>query len=484
MLSIDTVLLRKKGRKKMKKRKILYLFPIAALFLSGCTFQEGFATAKQWVGQNVYFPFRDWIVGLTKDEKEEVKEEEKQSEQTTPSGDQGSEQSSGSEGQGQTPGGSEGGSGEQGQGGGGSGEQGQSSGGSGEQGQGGGQVTPPEVVPGDGTAEHPYSVSEARAVAEETATEETYIKGFIYKIDSFNSTYSSITYWISETGLGKTSAKDGVQIYSGKGIGGAAFASVADLSLGDSVVVKGQLKLFGGNTVELDKNNELVSRTSSVVESVAISGTPQTEYYAGVAYNHDGLSAIATYENGATVDVSAESTCAWAISKETAELNDEPISINATFGGHTSDPVVVTVTVVQPADDTYYPATMTKGTSAYDDGTVNDEPCIKIGTSSKGGDMTITVGAGATQLRLYAVAWKGVTGLSLNITAPTGVTTDPTSIALTADDGATASSPFTIANVESYLFTISLSGVSAETTLTFTTSAAKRCIVWGAEYRK
>ena len=43
----------------MKKRRILYLLPFTTLLLGGCTFND----VKTWVGQNIYFPIRNWIDG-------------------------------------------------------------------------------------------------------------------------------------------------------------------------------------------------------------------------------------------------------------------------------------------------------------------------------------------------------------------------------------------------------------------------------------
>ena len=48
----------------MKKRKILYLFPLVALVLSGCTIQEGLAGAKSFIGNNIYFPVRNLLASL------------------------------------------------------------------------------------------------------------------------------------------------------------------------------------------------------------------------------------------------------------------------------------------------------------------------------------------------------------------------------------------------------------------------------------
>ena len=75
----------KKG-KLMKRRKILVLIPMLGLFLTGCTFEEGFATVKSFIGQNIYHPAKDFIDGLI------GKKEEKEEEQT-PSEDSGSQDS-------------------------------------------------------------------------------------------------------------------------------------------------------------------------------------------------------------------------------------------------------------------------------------------------------------------------------------------------------------------------------------------------------
>ncbi len=120
----------------------------------------------------------------------------------------------------------------------------------------------------------------------------------------------------------------------------------------------------------------------------------------------------------------------------------------------------------------------TNGSSA----TVDGNTAVKIGTSSKGGDFTITVPSGATKLTLYVAAWKGVSSLSLNITPAAKVS--PTSIALTPDDGLTGSSTdFTLdGSASSYKHEITLSEITSSTDIKFTTSTTKRCVAWGASY--
>ena len=109
--------------------------------------------------------------------------------------------------------------------------------------------------------------------------------------------------------------------------------------------------------------------------------------------------------------------------------------------------------------------------------TVNGKDAIKVGTNSKGGDMSVTVPAGTTTLHVHAAAWKGVTGLSLNIS---GATCAPSSIALTADNGITSSSPFTLSGKpEDFYFELTLSNITKDTTIKFATSTTKRFVIWG-----
>lgn len=121
--------------------------------------------------------------------------------------------------------------------------------------------------------------------------------------------------------------------------------------------------------------------------------------------------------------------------------------------------------------------TLKPGENGYDDLTVDGQFAIKVGTSSKGGSMSVIVPKGSTMLHVHAAAWNGVNGLSLNIS---GATTNPTSIELNPDSGVAGSGPFELeGSVDDYYYAIELSGIDAETEITFTSSTAKRFVVWG-----
>jgi hypothetical protein len=147
------------------------------------------------------------------------------------------------------------------------------------------------------------------------------------------------------------------------------------------------------------------------------------------------------------------------------------------------DTTVVPVdTTVVPIDTTVVPVdevVMAKGETAYDDNTVNGQFAIKVGTSSKSGNMTITVPAGATELSFYAVAWKGAPG-TISVSA-NGATISPEELTLEANDAISGSGKaFTIDDVDSYLYKISLPGAESSLVITLASGTAKRFVVWGA----
>ena len=118
------------------------------------------------------------------------------------------------------------------------------------------------------TKETAYSVADAYDIIDKLTTAEgVFISGIISQVDSYNSTYKSITYWISADG---TTTKQ-LEVYSGKGLESADFTAVTDLSVGDQVIVCGNLKLYN-EIYEFDKNNYLAAYT------------PTTKDPAGLAY--------------------------------------------------------------------------------------------------------------------------------------------------------------------------------------------------------
>lgn len=124
-------------------------------------------------------------------------------------------------------------------------------------------------------------------------------------------------------------------------------------------------------------------------------------------------------------------------------------------------------------------ADMALGNNAFDC-TVNGAKAIKVGSSKKAGDMTITVPAGAKTLKFYAAAWNKESNLSVSITPAEKIT--PTSITLTADEGIQGGeTDYKLFGSEaSYVYEFTLTNVNQSTT--FTLSGSKRFVVWKATY--
>ena len=123
------------------------------------------------------------------------------------------------------------------------------------------------------TKEKAYTTAEAIALidntsAEQLAAEKVYVKGVVSKVDSYNSTYKSITYWLDN---------DAFEVYSGKGLDGADFSAETDIEVGATVIVYGNVKKYK-TTYEFDKENYLVSYTAP--ERASLPATDGTANYA------------------------------------------------------------------------------------------------------------------------------------------------------------------------------------------------------------
>lgn len=123
-----------------------------------------------------------------------------------------------------------------------------------------GTTTPDTPATGKGSLSDPYNVAEAIAAikAGTAPTTQVYLTGIISDVAFYNDQYKSITYYISDDGKGKD-----MQVYSGKGLNGADFASKEDLKVGQKVTILGKIMKF------VDKNNKEimeVDKTSSIVK--------------------------------------------------------------------------------------------------------------------------------------------------------------------------------------------------------------------------
>lgn len=122
-----------------------------------------------------------------------------------------------------------------------------------------GTTSPDTPATGKGSLSDPYNVAEAIAAikAGTAPTTLVYLTGIISDVAFYNGNYKSITYYISDDGKGKD-----MQVYSGKGLNGADFASKEDLKVGQKVTILGKIMKFtdknGNDIMEVDKTSSIV----------------------------------------------------------------------------------------------------------------------------------------------------------------------------------------------------------------------------------
>ena len=274
-----------------------------------------------------------------------------------------------------------------------------------------------------------YTVAQARAAIDSgKGLTGQYVKGVVYKVDSYNSTYHSVTYWISDNGSNSVP----FEVYSGLGIGGANFSSIDDVKVGDIVVVTGELKK-NSSTYEFNYNNELVSQIH--VASIDVKTAPSdVSYNEGEYFNPTGLIVTATYDdtpNPTTMDFAYSdlgSSFTFDPTTSTTLTNQSSVSISL-FGKTTSQAITVTgrtitgITVTGDmtnktyVKDAAWDLTGLSLTVAYNDG---DPAVIALKDLTAGTDFTLSKATadGTTSLTIsgtydgHSITSRTITGIT------------------------------------------------------------------------
>lgn len=214
------------------------------------------------------------------------------------------------------------------------------------------------------TAESAYSVEQSCTLidAGKGLSEEVYVKGIVSQVDSYNTTYGSITYWISDDG---TTTSQQFQCYGGLDLNDAQFSTIDDLKLGTILIIKGFLKKYN-DIYEFDKNNVIISKDESntkTLSSIEISGTPsKTTYYVDDTPSAEGLTVYAVYSDSSKVDVTDDVT--WTFNPETIAKNTTQVTATATYREVYTASKVIDITVDQ-TDLVYGMTSVYGGNSGY-----------------------------------------------------------------------------------------------------------------------
>lgn len=171
--------------------------------------------------------------------------------------------------------------------------------------------------------EDPFTVAEAIAeIDAKTTASGAYVSGIISQIDSYNSTYKSIQYWISDDGTTTTQ----LECYSGKGLNGADFAAKEDIEVGATVVVTGLLKKYN-STYEFDYNNYQYSYVPPVHEDPTLT---LSSYHTHLVNGGDSYVITASYESfSATPTLSVDGDPSYV----GVTISDNTITLSPTAAG-------------------------------------------------------------------------------------------------------------------------------------------------------
>ena len=205
-----------------------------------------------------------------------------------------------------------------------------------------------------GTAVDPYTIVDARNAVDaagKTTVSDKYVTGIVSQVDSYNSTYNSITYWISDDGT----TTNQFEVFGGLSFnGGTAFSSKDDIQVGDVVVVKGNITYYAKSSIyEFESNNELVSQkfvapTFYPATGAVGSGTELTitdnHSDSSIYYTTDGSTPTTTstlYNPSSKPTITAVTTFK-AIAVKTGDTNDNYIQSDVASVSYTLLAPVVT----------------------------------------------------------------------------------------------------------------------------------------------
>ncbi len=162
-------------------------------------------------------------------------------------------------------------------------------------------LTDSEVASKEFTKATVLTVSQAltaiNALADNGTLADQFVTGIVSQIDAYAS--NAITYWISDDGT--TTSQ--LEVYKGKGLNGANFSAITDLTVGDEVVVNGTLQKFVKNsttTPEFTQGSQILSLITKVK-------TPTFSPAAGAVAAGTEVT-ISTTTEGATIHYTTDGT--------------------------------------------------------------------------------------------------------------------------------------------------------------------------------
>ena len=193
----------------------------------------------------------------------------------------------------------------------------------------------------DGSLEHPYTVSEALAAIDAgKGVTGVYAKGVVSEIVTpFNAQHGNISYNISADG---STTSDQLLAYRGLGLNGAAFTSADDISVGDKVVIYGNLTKYN-TTYEFAQDNYLASITPKQLTEIRLSGNYPTTFVEGAEFSHEGIEVTAYFDDGSVEDATTKAEFS---APDMTQIGEQQVTVSYTRKGLTASDVY-TITIVE-----------------------------------------------------------------------------------------------------------------------------------------
>ena len=268
-------------------------------------------------------------------------------------------------------------------------------------GDGGDTPEPPTPSTHAGTVDDPFTVANALAATEalgegKTASDYSYTKGIVSKVDEISTDHGNATYYISDDG---TTAEQ-FYVFRGKYIGKTNFTDENQLQVGDEVVVCGKLKNYkpqeGDAILELTDNYiHSLKRNGAVAYAfnASVSSTSASSGGATVKVNVFGnVNWTAAATGGATLEKSSgdgySSFNVTIPANETTSEKTYTVTVSTTAAVSNSS-ITMTITQEAKGDGNQYVLDLTTATysSASADQVVWDTPVMTI-TVNKAGAST------------------------------------------------------------------------------------------------
>ena len=191
-----------------------------------------------------------------------------------------------------------------------------------------------------GTSADPYTVADARnAIDANIGLTDVYATGIVSEIvTAYNSTYKNITFNISVDGLTGSAQ---LQAFRCKKGDGGSDPDVADIQVGDEVVVKGTLKKQG-SIYEFGQDNVLISRVASTKPIITVTPSSLTGFTYGVGFGPSDAQTFSVEGSNLTANISlslGESNYEMSLTEASGYTNS--LTLTQTAGAVTATTIYV-----------------------------------------------------------------------------------------------------------------------------------------------